>query len=407
MDDDPGKRPEDDYDGLRILGPDADGGDAEDGALPHWTEAPGRESDEGSWSALSGTEPSWGDDDAWQPGEAGASDYAEVGAGGGVSDFDPPLLPPDEVYSEDPGQFGAVPAVSPTAEAPAAPTAPGSARGRDMPTAIAVGVGLAVLALICFAVGKELTIILVAVALAAAAVEWFHNLRQVGYQPATLVGIAACATLPLATYWRGANAIPLAMFLMVVVGALWYLLGIGTERPMPNLGVTMLGVVHVGVLGSFAGLLLDSPNGMGMFISAIIVTVAYDVGAFFVGTSIGRTPLSEASPNKTVEGLTGGSLSAIAAAIIIIGIVGMVPFGENPAGLDGLNGGFATALAVGLAAAVFAPLGDLAESMLKRDLGVKDMGSLLPGHGGLLDRFDSLLFVLPAVYYVAQLRDIF
>ncbi|MGZ0230580.1 MAG: phosphatidate cytidylyltransferase, partial [Acidimicrobiales bacterium] len=256
-------------------------------------------------------------------------------------------------------------------------------------------------ALICFKLGKPATVVLLAVALGAAAMEWFHNLRQVGYSPATLLGIAACAVAPIATYWRGAEAMPMVIFFSLVVGSLWYLLGVGSERPVPNLGVTMLGISYIGILGSYGALMLKEPNGIGMLLAAVIVTVAYDVGAFFVGTTVGRSPLSEASPNKTKEGLVGGGLLAIAAAVGVVGIGGITPFGDVPGGV------MPEALALGLVAAVMAPLGDLFESLMKRDLGVKDMGSILPGHGGILDRFDALLFVLPSTYYLVRLFDIF
>jgi phosphatidate cytidylyltransferase len=158
--------------------------------------------------------------------------------------------------------------------------------------------------------------------------------------------------------------------------------------------------VYIGVLGSFAALMLKAPNGIGMLLAAIIVTAAYDIGGYFIGSTMGRSSFSSASPNKTVEGLLGGGIVAVIAAVVLLNIVGITPFGKAP-------GGFVEAFSLGVAAAVFAPLGDLTESMLKRDLDVKDMGSLLPGHGGLLDRFDALLFMLPVTYYLARLFDLY
>ena len=101
-------------------------------------------------------------------------------------------------------------------------------------------------------------------------------------------------------------------------------------------------------------------------------------------------PLSEASPNKTVEGLIGGMAGALVVTVILFGGIGIAPFYS-----------FGDAFLIGLAAAVAAPIGDLCESLLKRDVGVKDMAATLPGHGGFLDRFDAMLFVLPFVFYVA------
>jgi phosphatidate cytidylyltransferase len=102
--------------------------------------------------------------------------------------------------------------------------------------------------------------------------------------------------------------------------------------------------------------------------------------------------MSSASPNKTFEGLAGGWIAAVLAAVVIVGLIS--PWD---------NLGIGQKAMFGLAAAAAATLGDLCESVLKRDLGVKDMGTLLPGHGGVLDRFDSLLFVLPATYYAARI----
>ena len=161
----------------------------------------------------------------------------------------------------------------------------------------------------------------------------------------------------------------------------------------------MLGIVHIGVLGSFAALMLSVDTfGTGILTTAIILTVAYDVGGLAIGKMMGRTPLSAASPNKTVEGLVGGMAMVIVAAVVM-GVLGQpAPLANGD--FDG--GGLGTMLMVGVAAALAAPIGDLAESQIKRDLGIKDMGTILPGHGGLLDRFDGLLFVLPTVWYVAN-----
>ena len=121
-----------------------------------------------------------------------------------------------------------------------------------------------------------------------------------------------------------------------------------------------------------------------------IATVAHDVGAFAVGSRLGRTPLAPSiSPNKTWEGVMGASTATLIACLLIVRAI-------HP-----WNVGRAFALA--LVVSVVAPIGDLCESMLKRDLGVKDIGWVLPGHGGFLDRIDALLFVVPATYYLVRL----
>jgi phosphatidate cytidylyltransferase len=128
-------------------------------------------------------------------------------------------------------------------------------------------------------------------------------------------------------------------------------------------------------------------------LGAMIAAVGYDIGGYAVGSRFGRHNLAPAvSPNKSWEGLIGGCVVAIGASAGITSLI-------HPWHLS-------TAVALGCIVAVVAPFGDLVESMIKRDLGVKDMGSLLPGHGGMLDRIDALLFVLPAAYYFVRLAHI-
>jgi phosphatidate cytidylyltransferase len=162
--------------------------------------------------------------------------------------------------------------------------------------------------------------------------------------------------------------------------------------------VTVLAFGWTGVLAAFAGLLVDPrifPNrhGIAFMLGAIIAAAGYDIGGYVVGSRFGRHSLAPSvSPNKTWEGLVGGCAVAIGASA---GITSQI----HPWRVS-------TAFVLGLIVAVVAPCGDLVESMIKRDLGVKDMGSLLPGHGGMLDRIDALLFVLPAAYCFVRLAHV-
>jgi phosphatidate cytidylyltransferase len=264
--------------------------------------------------------------------------------------------------------------------------------GRNVPQAAAVGIALAVIALLVFKAGPAPAMVLVEIVIVLAGFEFYGAVLRGGFRPATLLGLTAVAALPLAAYWKGEAAFPLIIFLTFVVGVLWYLLGVGGKvRPTANLGVTMVGVVWVGVLGAFAALILDIPSqGVSILVVAVVAAVAHDAGGFFIGRSMGRTPLSAISPNKTVEGLLGGIVSALVAVFVVAVLFGVGPFSSGQA------------LVFGLFCALVAPLGDLAESLFKRDLGLKDMGSILPQHGGILDRFDGMLFVLPVAYYVVR-----
>jgi len=207
---------------------------------------------------------------------------------------------------------------------------------------------------------------------------------------------SSAAASPIGTYAKGEAAVPLVLFATLLVGAVWYILGVAEEHPLANLGITLLGVIYVGVFGAFATLMLrldDLPDlpgehGVGILLVAVAGAVLYDVGGLFGGRRFGRRPLSKASPNKTIEGLLAGCLASIVGVLIFGTIASPLAPGQL--------------LILGLAVAVAAPIGDLTESVMKRDLGIKDFSNLIPGHGGVLDRFDSLLFVLPATYYVVR-----
>ncbi|HJP25547.1 MAG TPA: phosphatidate cytidylyltransferase, partial [Acidimicrobiales bacterium] len=322
------------------------------------------------------------------------------------AEFDPPLLPPDEPlpdFSEQ-AEGGTVREPAPADPVPTAPVAPGpdrgspAAGGRDMTMAVVTGVGLGALALAAFRIGTDASVALVTILLVLAAAEFFMALRRAGYQPAALLGVVAVGALNLAAYWRFEAAVPLVLGLTVLFSLFWYLTGIDRQAPLLNVSVTLFGVLYVGLLGSFAGLMLTDPNGTGMLLAAVLCTVGYDTGGLVVGRMFGRSPLSAVSPNKTTEGLIGGMAVSFAMAVLVVGQI--TPFGQDP-------GDLGSAFVLGIVVALAAPLGDLCESMIKRDLGLKDMGTILPGHGGLMDRFDALLFVLPATYYTARLMDLF
>ena len=368
--------------------PDAADGPAPDVETVALDVEPTGEDDLDAWSDLSG--PVWSAEDA----EAGSRE-----------DWDPGPAPdePEVVQIGDPGeQFFAYDDDGGFAD----DFIDDSSGPGNMQARIITGVALLVVGLIALSLGPRIALALIVVIVALCAGEFFNAVRVAGYQPATLLGLAASVAMPIAVFVRGPQAIGLVLALSVVFGLLWFLLGVGTELPVMNIGVTLLGIIYVGVLGSFGAAILEigdrarvtgsDGEGVGLLLAAIVITVGYDVGAFFAGRSMGRTPLTAVSPNKTVEGLIGGAFTSAVAAFVVFGLVQFVePF-------ESVGTGF-NALFLGLLGAVVAPLGDLGESLIKRDLGIKDMGSVLPGHGGFLDRFDALLFVLPAVYFFAEL----
>jgi phosphatidate cytidylyltransferase len=297
-----------------------------------------------------------------------------------------------------------------TAKKAAARSGPRDARAaarrrNDMRTRVITGAVLGVLAIAAFVTGSAATVGLSSIVLGLCVIELSNALRRAGYQPATLLAIVASVGAPIAVYQRGIDALLVIVAITTAFSFLWFLVKAGDESPVLNAGVTTLSVMYIGVLGSYGALMLRvfDHYGIGMILAAVLGTIGHDIGALVVGRSAGKTKLTSVSPGKTREGLLGGMLSAVVVVVVAVGMFKIAPFGEVPGDRRGLwFGGMTQAAALGLAIAVTAPLGDLVESLVKRDLGVKDMGNILKGHGGVLDRFDALLFTLPTTYYMAR-----
>jgi phosphatidate cytidylyltransferase len=389
--------------------------------LPHWTDPPtgevpkivpegleeGQSDDLEAWSSFATSGPRWRDSAGdWEEADFDAADlgHDEGTRIGALDDRSRPA--PDDFFTvheeedlvtidEVPPRVAQAPTPKPRPRRPVgAGPVPGS--GRDMPTAIATGVGLLVVAAILFWIGPAAAMVLVTAIIVLCSAELFGALQRGGYQPATLLGLVATAGLVLGAYWKGEAALPLVLGLTAVFTMLWYLLGVTRSSPTMNAGVTLLAVLQIGLLGSFAALILQLPHGIAVLIGTVLATATNDIGALLVGQQVGRAPVApEVSPNKTVEGVVGGAIVSILLTTLLLGMV------IKP---DPWDTGSAALLA--LCVAVACPLGDLAESMIKRDLGIKDMGTVLPGHGGLFDRFDGLLFALPVAYYLCRLLNI-
>ena len=254
---------------------------------------------------------------------------------------------------------------------------------------------LGILAIVAIALGAITTLAFICLILILLVFEFSEVLRKQGSQPATLVVAIGVVGLTVGAYTFGMLAYVVVLPLTIFAATAWYLFKVVNARPLIGLAMTFFTLIYIGVLGSFAGLQLSLENadgrsiGTAVLMLSVLCSVAYDVAAYFVGKALGETPLIvDVSPNKTLEGYLAG----VIAAIIVGGLFGI--FGPYP-----FQGNFFTGLIIGVVVAVLAPMGDLVESMIKRDLGVKDISTLLPGHGGLLDRFDGLLFVLPGVFF--------
>ncbi|GMQ98044.1 MAG: hypothetical protein BMS9Abin17_0549 [Acidimicrobiia bacterium] len=213
--------------------------------------------------------------------------------------------------------------------------------------------------------------------------EFYTSLVRSDRKPIALFGFIGIIGASLGAFAWGALAIPVAFFVAVTLLLLFYAVVPGKADPMGNLSLTITVMVWVG-LGTFAMLIADSDSYRPLVIAVVVTVAAMDIAQYFVGRAIGRTPLAPwVSPKKTVEGLVAG-------IVVALGVGAALHFVE-PFELT-------SGLVLGFVVAVLAPLGDLAMSAAKRSLGLKDMGSVLPGHGGFLDRIDGLLFVVPAAW---------
>ncbi len=425
-------------------------GDSTTGSLPHWTEPPtgevprldvgaGDEYGEGAeeldvWSSFSSEAPVWKDDEPTEAvapvPEVAAAERRNTGqhrrvADARISGPNRRVSGESEVVTREPSRItiGTDPSGMPR-KAPSGPSGrrrgaqpPTAARsrsnpppksGRDMPAAIAVGLLLAAAFIGALLFEPWAAATLITVILGLAAVEFYDKVSEKGYRPAAVTGIVACVATPVAAYWLGDGALPLAIAFGFMATAASFIGARSVEAgPMPNVSITTLGIVWIGLLGSFAMLILrlstspgsDLPRagnrGTDTLLLLALGVVANDVGALFVGSAAGRTPLRAwISPNKTVEGFMGGALMTII-AMIVVGIGGWSETWSSQVHL------FMLAVVI----SIMAPVGDLVESMFKRNLDTKDFGSIIKGHGGVLDRFDGFLFTLPAVYYLTLVLE--
>ena len=215
--------------------------------------------------------------------------------------------------------------------------------------------------------------------------EFYTSLVRAGHKPIGIFGFIGIIGASVGAYFWGSLAIPVAFIVAVALLLLYYAVVPGKVDPLGNLALTITVMVWVG-LGAYTMLIVVSDSYRPLVIGVVITVAAMDIAQYFIGRAIGRTPLSPwVSPKKTVEGLVAG----IFVAMVIGALLHFVKPFELTSGL-----------ALGFTVAVLAPLGDLAMSAAKRSLGLKDMGSVLPGHGGFLDRIDGLLFVIPAAWVV-------
>lgn len=236
---------------------------------------------------------------------------------------------------------------------------------------------------------------------AIAAWEFFHIAREGGAQPLVVIGIVLSALAPIATHatFLGVVRIPLVAYTLLVLAliavALW-MRGVN-GKPLTAVATTLLGVAYTGGTLSYVYALryfnyaVGDVAGALVVIMPVVLTWASDTGAFFTGRLIGGPKLMPSvSPAKTISGAVGAiaTTTVVCALFVHFLLRPQAQLAFSPVGL--------ALFAIGIS--ITAQVGDLAESMFKREAGVKDSGTLFPGHGGVLDRLDSLFFVLPVAY---------
>jgi phosphatidate cytidylyltransferase len=259
-----------------------------------------------------------------------------------------------------------------------------SRAGRNLPAAIGVGVGLGALVLVALFVWPPAFLAVIVAAVVVAIWEMARAVRASGAHPPLPPLLAGGVAMVVLAWFRGPAALTLGLFVTVLAALVWRLSD-GPAGFQRDLGASALITVYLPFLGGFAALLAAPDDGALRVLATLIAVVLSDTGGYAAGVLYGRHPMAPSvSPKKSWEG-TAGSLAATAVggALVLYLLFDVAPW---------------WGAVFGLVLSVSATLGDLAESMIKRDLGVKDMSDLLPGHGGLMDRLDSILFALPPAY---------
>lgn len=264
--------------------------------------------------------------------------------------------------------------------------------GRNLAAAVLVGLALVGLFLGSLAWHPVAFTALVAVLLIVAIIEGGRVLAREGRPVAVPVLLVASLVMLGGAHSRGESGQVLGVLALILGTIAWYLVDTRRRDVLARAGLTVLLGLWIGLLASYAALLVTRPRGGSIAVIAVIgAAVVSDVGAYAAGSLLGRHRIAPGiSPHKTWEGLAGGILLTTVTAAAVLPQLGDL-FGP------------ALAAAVGAVVAVAGFVGDLGESMIKRDLGVKDLGAVLPGHGGVLDRVDGILVALPVGHLAIEL----
>jgi phosphatidate cytidylyltransferase len=272
---------------------------------------------------------------------------------------------------------------------PAVPplTRPVGRAGRNLPAAIGVGAALGGVAILTLLTVKATFLLYLALALGIALAELAGALAKRDIKIPVIPIAAGGVAIGTCMYWLSVQAALAALALTVIVIFAWRLPG-GASGYVKDVTAGVFAAIYLPFLASFVVAMLVPADGPRRVLTFVILTVCSDIGGYAAGVTLGRAGrhlmAPAISPKKTWEGFAGSVIACLAGGALCFWLL--------------LHGHVWQGLLTGAAAVLAAILGDLVESIIKRDLDVKDMGSLLPGHGGVLERLDSLLLVAPVVW---------
>lgn len=259
-------------------------------------------------------------------------------------------------------------------------------------TRMLTGFIMGTIAMGCIMLGGVALLGLLAVVIFFASKEYVKILEHKGFYPSLKIMLASEALLAIITYFDRTEYVALALTLCTFAAFMWVLFR-GRQPYIANVSTTILGFVYCGYFPLHLQLLRDISSeqyhdGLGFVVMMFVAILLTDVGCYYAGTRFGKHKLAPViSPNKTIEGSVGGAICAITGALIVGYSIGVEWY---------------LSVIAGLICTVFAQIGDLCESLIKRDAGVKDSGNSLPGHGGFLDRTDSFVFTIPVMFYFCK-----
>lgn len=263
--------------------------------------------------------------------------------------------------------------------------------GRSLRQAVATALVLLAVIGLSYYLGPGAFFVLICVVVSVALFEVVDGLIHAGRKPSGVFAIACGLALLIVSYAEQPALYGVVLAVTVYGGFLLSLRPDRGPRPASDVAWTLLAVAWIGGGGVAAtSMLLLDPGGLALLLSFILVVAADDIAAYFVGTRFGVHKMAPSiSPAKSWEGFAGGLLAALAAGVAAGAIVGELSLAQGAA--------------IGALCGLLAPVGDLVESLFKREVGIKDSGRLLPGHGGFLDRLDAIIFCAPAVFIFVRL----